>query len=269
MQTLLYHTQGVVTTITLNRPDKHNALNPAMIAELTQCFEDAAQDQKTRVIVLKGNGKSFCAGADLHYMKEIAAFGLKENIADGLKLATLFDTIYNCPKPVLACVHGSVVGGANGLTAACDIVLAEESTVFAFSEVKLGITPATIAPYVIRRCGEAAARHLMLTGRYFSAKEGLRLHLVTATASASDENFVNLCDDYVNMLSNNAPGALEACKKLISDIALSNASTTSLMNYTAQSIAERRASAEGQEGIQAFFDKRKPSWTLNPEPDDQ
>ncbi len=269
MQTILYQINGAVTTITLNRPDKHNALNPLMISELTQSFEYAAKDHKTRVVVLKGNGKSFCAGADLHYMKEIAAFGLEENKADGLKLATLFDTIYHCPKPVVACVHGSVMGGANGLTAACDIVLAEENTVFAFSEVKLGITPATISPYVIRRCGEAVARDLMLTGRGFSAKEGLRFHLVTATASASDENFANLCDDYVNMLSNNAPGALEACKKLISDISLSNESTTSLMNYTAQSIAERRASAEGQEGIQAFFDKRKPSWTLNPETDDQ
>lgn len=269
MQTILYQINGAVTTITLNRPDKHNALNPLMISELTQSFEYAAKDHKTRVVVLKGNGKSFCAGADLHYMKEIAAFGLEENKADGLKLATLFDTIYHCPKPVVACVHGSVMGGANGLTAACDIVLAEENTVFAFSEVKLGITPATISPYVIRRCGEAIARDLMLTGRGFSAKEGLRFHLVTATASASDENFANLCDDYVNMLSNNAPGALEACKKLISDISLSNESTTSLMNYTAQSIAERRASAEGQEGIQAFFDKRKPSWTLNPETDDQ
>lgn len=269
MQTILYQINGAVTTITLNRPDKHNALNPLMISELTQSFEYAAKDHKTRVVVLKGNGKSFCAGADLHYMKEIAAFGLEENKADGLKLATLFDTIYHCPKPVVACVHGSVMGGANGLTAACDIVLAEENTVFAFSEVKLGITPATISPYVIRRCGEAVARDLMLTGRGFSAKEGLRFHLVTATASASDENFANLCDDYVNMLSNNAPGALEACKKLISDISLSNESTTSLMYYTAQSIAERRASAEGQEGIQAFFDKRKPSWTLNPETDDQ
>lgn len=229
MQTILYQINGAVTTITLNRPDKHNALNPLMISELTQSFEYAAKDHKTRVVVLKGNGKSFCAGADLHYMKEIAAFGLEENKADGLKLATLFDTIYHCPKPVVACVHGSVMGGANGLTAACDIVLAEENTVFAFSEVKLGITPATISPYVIRRCGEAAARDLMLTGRGFSAKEGLRFHLVTATASASDENFANLCDDYVNMLSNNAPGALEACKKLISDISLSNESTTSLM----------------------------------------
>ena len=266
-QTILYEIQGVVAQIKLHRPDKHNALNPMMIHELTAAFIAASANNDIRVIVLSGSGRSFCAGADLHYMQEIAHFGLEENIADGLRLATLFDTIYNAPKPVIACVHGSVIGGGNGLAAAADIVIAEKETVFAFSEVKLGITPATISPYIIRRCGATAARELMLTGRRFDAAEAVRFQLVNTLAS--QEEIPDVLNGYLKHFLTAAPSALADCKQLINDIAVSDQSTTALMPETAQRIAARRASAEGQEGIKAFFEKRKPNWNSDPTNENQ
>lgn len=258
MQTLELHLHQGVATIWLNRPEKHNALNPQMMADIASAFDLFQHDKTVRVIVLKGKGPSFCAGADLHYMKEIAGFGQAENLADAQKLAALFETIYRCPKPVLAVVHGAVYGGANGLTAACDIVLAESQTVFAFSEVKLGITPATISPYVIRRCGEAPARELMLTGRRFSASEAARFLLVNKVAPQAEmdeqEHF------YVSQLMTSAPQAVEQCKKLIENVATGLHQNESLNTYTTQLIASQRASAEAQEGMTAFFEKRKPNW---------
>ena len=158
--TILYDQVGSVAYISLNRPEVHNAMNEEMIAELTSVFKSFEKTTNTRVIVLTGNGKSFCAGADLNYMKNIATLGFDENVKDGKKLADLFSSVYNCPIPTITNVHGAVFGGANGLIAACDIVIAEKSTTFAFSEVKLGIAPATIAPFVIKRIGEFGAKRL-------------------------------------------------------------------------------------------------------------
>ncbi len=245
-------------SIWLNRPEKHNALNPLMIAELTEAFTHLAHEPGIRVIVLRGKGKSFCAGADLNYMKEIAGFGEKENHADAMQLATLFETIYSSPKPVIALVHGAVYGGANGLSAACDIVLAEKNTIFAFSEVKLGISPATISPYVIRRCGGAAARELMLTGRRFTAEEAARFLLVNKIVEIGEME--EALQAYVKELLAAAPEALAQCKKLIHDVAGQQHQGPELMEETARLIASQRASAEGQEGIAAFFEKRKPNW---------
>ncbi len=258
MQTLELHLHQGVATIWLNRPEKHNALNPQMMADIAAAFDLLQNDETVRVIVIKGKGPSFCAGADLHYMKEIAGFGQAENLADAQKLAALFEAIYRCSKPVLAVVHGAVYGGANGLTAACDIVLAETQTVFAFSEVKLGITPATISPYVIRRCGEAAARELMLTGRRFSAQEAARFLLVNKLAPQAEmdeqEHF------YVSQLLTSAPKAVQQCKKLIENVTTGLFKEESLNSYTTQLIASQRASEEAQEGMAAFFEKRKPNW---------
>lgn len=258
LQTLEVHLHQGVASIWLNRPEKHNALNPQMMADIAAAFNQLQADASVRVIVLKGKGKSFCAGADLHYMKEIAGFGHAENMADAQKLASLFETIYRCHKPVLAVVHGAVYGGANGLTAACDIVLAETQTVFAFSEVKLGITPATISPYVIRRCGEAAARELMLTGRRFSANEAARFLLVNKVCQqaelAEQEHF------YVSQLLASAPNAVEQCKQLIANVVSGLRQDENLNIYTTQLIASQRASEEAQEGMAAFFEKRKPNW---------
>ncbi|RLD85018.1 MAG: enoyl-CoA hydratase/isomerase family protein, partial [Bacteroidetes bacterium] len=166
-KTISIQQQNSIVTIELNRPELHNAMNDTMIAELTDVFNEIEKEQSVRVVVLRGKGKSFCAGADLNYMKGIAGFGFEENVKDGKKLAALFRAIYECPLPTIALVHGAAFGGANGLLAACDIVIAEENTTFAFIEVKIGIAPATISPFVIKRIGEFGAKELMMTGKRF------------------------------------------------------------------------------------------------------
>jgi methylglutaconyl-CoA hydratase len=256
---LLQKSDGIANVI-LNRPEKHNAFNPEMITELTTVFEILGAQEGTRLVILSGNGPSFSAGADLNYMKEIAAFGYEENLRDAQSLAKLFQTVKNCPKPVVAVLHGAVYGGANGLAAACDIVLAHEETFFAFSEVNLGITPATIAPFVIARCGEAAARELMLTGRKFSAQEAYRFLLVNQMFS--DERKEECVTGIVNQLLSSAPQALEACKTLIRTVVHLQGHKDELTKFTTKQIADRRASEEGQEGLAAFFAKRKPNWML-------
>ena len=254
-KTIIIEKKDNVISIWLNRPEVHNAMNTLMIEELTNAFSSFDNDQ-TRAIVLRGKGKSFCAGADLNYMKEIASFGLKENMEDSLKLAHLFQGIYICPFPTIAVVHGSAFGGANGLLAACDIVLAEENTTFAFSEVKLGIAPATIAPFVIRRIGGFGAKELMITGKRFKTTEALKWHLVNDSVAARE-----LEDTLIKLLTEikrNGPKAVRATKKLIHSI--TDHKTDDMLEYTAQIIAELRASDEGQEGMASFLEKRKPNW---------
>ncbi len=243
-----------VMTVAMNRPEVHNAMNQTMIAELTEIFL-SVNDEEIRCIVLRGNGKSFCAGADLNYMKAIAGFGFEENKRDGEKLAALFGAVYNCPVPTVAIVHGAAFGGANGLLAACDIVLADENTKFAFSEVKLGIAPATIAPFVIKRTGEFGAKELMITGRRFSAAEAERRHLVNYALPQKDIDIK--LNQIINEIKTAAPNAVKATKQLIHNV-ISN--KTDIINYTSELIAQLRASKEGQEGMNAFFEKRKPYW---------
>ncbi|HMM11499.1 MAG TPA: enoyl-CoA hydratase-related protein [Bacteroidales bacterium] len=255
----LYH-DGPITTIWLNRPDKHNAINPEMMQELIAAFDQLQSMEQVRVIILRGIGRSFCAGADLAYMQQVSAYDQEENRRDALVLASLFETIYSCTKPVIALLHGAVFGGANGLAAASDIVLADLDTRFAFSEVKLGITPATISPYVIRRCGEAASRDLMLTGRSFSAQEARDYGLVNQIFTA--ETMDNLLEVYCGNLLHAAPGAIAQCKQLIRDISSTTLATSEVMYDTAKRIARQRASDEGQEGLQAFLEKRNPNWLI-------
>lgn len=250
--------KGLSSTIWLNRPEKHNALNALMIEELTAAFDICINDPNLRLIILRGKGRSFSAGADLNYMKDIAGFGHDQNYQDALRLASLFEKVYTCPKPVIALVHGSAFGGANGLSAACDIVLADVDTTFAFTEVKIGITPATISPYVIRRCGEAAARELMLTGRKFSSDEAHRFLLVNKVVKT--ENLESELQHYAELLLASGPRAVEQCKKLIRVVSSTASDTGEMMRFTANMIASQRASEEGQEGINSFFEKRKPNW---------
>jgi methylglutaconyl-CoA hydratase len=245
-------------TIWLNRPDKHNAMDAEMIGEIISCFEQVNAMEDVRIVVLRGRGKSFCAGADLNYMKGIAAFGYEENYQDSLHLARCFNTIYTCRKPTIAVVHGAAIGGANGLLAACDFVFCADDTKFAFSEVKLGIVPATISPYVIKRIGEYSARDLMLTGRRFLGKEAEYHRLVNKSLPA--EELDNQVNDTVKMMMTSAPAAMTACKKLIYDIS-NELCFENVMDYTAQLIAELRASEEGQEGMASFLEKRPPKWT--------
>lgn len=261
MNSIRLHHNQAIATIWLNRPEKHNAFNLQMMQELIKAFEQLGQSDNVRVIILRGTGKSFCAGADLAYMQQVASYDQEENRRDSLVLATLFETIYSCPKPVIALLHGAVYGGANGFAAASDIVIADLDTRFAFSEVKLGITPATISPYVLKRCGEAAARDLMLTGRPFSAHEARDYHLVNQLFSA--DTLDRVLETYIKNLLHAAPSAIAQCKQLIRDISSTSLSTGEIMHDTAQRIARQRASAEGQEGLKAFLEKRNPNWLIN------
>ncbi len=250
--------KSVTATIRLNRPDVHNAMNDVMIAELTAAFKELSRDENVRLIVLRGNGKSFCAGADLNYMKSIAGFGFEENLEDSKKLASLFRTIYECPVPTLAVVHGAAYGGANGLLAACDIVIAEKNTTFAFSEVKLGIAPATIGPFVIRRIGEYGAKELMMTGKRFKAPEAEKWHLINHAVEA------DLLEEAVERLTgqilSNGPEAIKATKALIGKTVNETKDMDETIDYTTRLIAKLRASQEGQEGMAAFLEKRKAKW---------
>lgn len=255
---ILFDVDNSIAWLTFNRPEVHNAFNPEMIEEITGVFSDFGRLEKLRAVVIRGKGKSFCAGADLNYMKSIAGFGYEENYHDSLKLAGLFQAIYDCPIPVIAVVHGAVFGGANGIIAACDIVIAEEQTTFAFSEVKLGIAPATIGPFVFRRIGEAAAKELMLTGKRFKGPEAFKHRLVNH--SLPENEVEEMLDFYLKQINSSAPGAVKETKKMIWEISSGEKKELEMLKYTADLIARRRASDEGQEGMLAFFEKRKPSW---------
>lgn len=256
-QTLLVEEKDEVAVIWLNIPDKHNALDPVLIGEIIDAFESLNEREDVRIIVLRGKGKSFCAGANLNYMKGIAEYGYQENYEDSLVLAKCFNTIYTCNKPTIAIVHGAAIGGANGLLAACDFVFCEENTKFAFSEVKLGITPATISPYVVKRVGEYGARDLMLTGRRFLGIEAEKYNLVNKSLPGDElEAYV---EKMISYLKTSGPKAMEACKRLIYDIS-NTLSFEDSIDYTARMIAELRASEEGQEGMASFLEKRKPNW---------
>lgn len=251
---------GIITTIKLDRREVHNAMNEQMIEELTNAFADIPQDKNIRLIILRGEGKSFCAGADLNYMKGIAKYGYAENYEDGLKLASLFKEIYSCPIPTMAVVHGAAFGGANGLISACDIVIAEENTTFAFSEVKLGIGPATISPFVIKRIGEFNAKDLMLTGRRFKAPEALMMGLISKCVSKDEMD--QSIQSYVREFASSAPKAVRFTKDIINNVMNQNLEIGEEIKYTASCIAKLRNADEGLEGMSAFLEKRKPNWVV-------
>jgi len=251
---------GIAGTIWLNRPDVHNAMNAEMIAEIVDAFEKVNDMADVRYVILRGHGKSFCAGADLNYMKGIAKYGLEENYQDGLKLAKCFNAIYTCNKPTIAIVHGAAIGGANGLLAACDMVYCMKDTKFAFAEVKLGIAPATISPYVCKRIGEFGARDLMITGRRFLGNEAESVGLVNKSFETDEE--LNGQMEFVHeMMISSGPAAMGATKKLIYDL-YNKYNFEDSIDHTAKLIAELRASEEGQEGMASFLEKRKPKWNI-------
>lgn len=256
-ETIEQEIKNLTRTIWLNRPDLHNAMNQKMISELIDCFTQVNEVSEIRIVVLRGRGKSFCAGADLNYMKGIATFGLEENYHDSLALAKCFHTIYTCKKPTIAVVQGAAIGGANGLLAACDFVYCADDTKFAFSEVKLGIAPATISPYVIKRIGEYGARELMISGRRFTGKEAEWLHLVNKSMPADELD--SYLQSVIEGLMTSGPDAMAAAKTLIYNIS-NKLSFEESIDYTARLIAELRASKEGQEGMASFLEKRKPNW---------
>jgi methylglutaconyl-CoA hydratase len=247
-----------VATIWLNRPEIRNAFNEVMIGELIKAFNEVSSLEDVRVIVLRGRGKSFCAGADLNWMRDVAGYGYEQNFKESLQLSDCFYTIYNCPKPTIAVVHGAAIGGANGLLSACDMAVCDDETVFSLSEVKIGIVPACISPYVIKRVGEFGARELMLTGRRINGKEAERFRLVNKSLPAVDlDAYLN---DLITLLMSSGPKAMTQCKTLIDQVS-NKITLNEALSYTAKMIAEIRASEEGQEGMAAFLEKRKPSWS--------
>ncbi|WP_346239181.1 enoyl-CoA hydratase-related protein [Niabella insulamsoli] len=256
--TLEIETKHQTSTIWLNRPAVRNAFNEVMIEELTRAFEEEGRNDAIRAIVLRGRGKVFCAGADLNWMKEVAQYDYDQNYEESLQLALCFRTIYNCPKPTLAIVHGAAMGGANGLVAACDFSFCEADSIFAFSEVNIGIVPACISPYIIKRIGEFPSRALMLTGQRIDGTQAEQLNLVNKSFQNSHETEAHLQATLQQLLSS-GPKAVAQCKNLI-DMVVNELSPDQIVDYTAKMIAEIRASEEGQEGMSAFLEKRKPNW---------
>jgi methylglutaconyl-CoA hydratase len=249
---------GTVATVWLNRPAVHNAFNEVMIAEITGCFAELNHRDDIRVVLLRGREKSFCAGADLNWMRDVAKQSYQENFEESRKLAACFLTLYTCNKPTIALVHGVALGGANGLLSACDMTYCVDDATFSLSEVKIGIVPACISPYVIKRIGEPAARDLMITGKRIKGKEAESYRLVSRSFPdmSSMENYVN---DVIETIKTSGPEAVSMCKKLIFDV-VNKLSFDEVHDYTAKMIADIRASKEGQEGMSAFLEKRKPNW---------
>lgn len=244
--------------VNLDRPESRNALNAEMIHELTEAMDWLGGRDDIRVIILKGNGKAFCAGADLKYMSEMAGYKYLQNVADAERLSKLFRTIYYCNKAVITVVHGACIGGANGIIAASDIVIAERSTKFAFSEVRLGITPATISPFVVQRIGSTAARELMLTGRPFTAEEASAYRLVNMVVD--EAALVDTERRYIDHFMHASPDAVAECKKLLRMVSGTDDAHSPVFYQTSVAIANQRVSKSGQEGMKAFFEKRKPEW---------
>lgn len=249
--------QSPVATVTLDRPELHNAFNDELIAKVTETFLDLGGRSDIRVIILAGAGKSFCAGGDLNWMKRMVSYTHDENLADARNLARMFHTIATCPKPVIARVHGAALGGGAGLVAACDISIAVESTQFAFTEVKLGIIPAVISPFVIARTGIGPAREYFLTGDRFTAPTAVHIGLLGHSVPDGD-SLDRLIQQKVTQLLTGGPGAIAAAKKLIFEV--NSRTLDQAMEYAAQAIADARAGDEGQAGMNAFLEKRKAPW---------
>ena len=244
--------------INLDRPEVRNALNAELIHELTEVFDWLNRRDDIRVIILKGNGKAFCAGADLEYMKAMAGFSYNQNLADAQNLSKLFQTIYFCNKAVIVDVHGACIGGANGIIAAADIVIAEKETKFAFSEVRLGITPATISPFVVQKIGNTAAKELMLTGRRFTADEAKAFRLVNVVVSEAE--MIDTERQYIEHFLHASPDAIAECKNLLRMVSGTDDRFSPIFMQTSVAIANQRISMAGQEGMAAFFEKRNPEW---------
>ena len=248
---------GGIAVVTLNRPEVHNAFNEALIAELTAALRALGADPGVRAVVLAGAGASFCAGADLNWMKAMAGFSRAQNLADAKALATMLNTLNQLPKPTIARVHGAAYGGGVGLVACCDIAIGTPDAVFALSEAKLGLIPATISPYVVEAIGARAARRLFLTAERFTAAEAYRLGLLHDLA-LPDELDARI-DDVLGLLLKAGPAAQSECKALLRAVA-HRPIDAGVIADTAERIASVRASPEGKEGVAAFLAKRSAAW---------
>jgi methylglutaconyl-CoA hydratase len=257
LQRLKLAVSAHVARVTLDRADVRNAFDDATIVELTAAFRALDDDPNVRAIVLAASGPAFCAGADLNYMKRMAEYSEAENRADALGLATMLNTIYACRKPVIARVQGDAYAGGMGLVAVCDVVVASDNAHFCLSEARLGLMPATIAPYVIRAMGARAAHRYVITAERFDAAEALRIGFVHQVTSA--DQLDASVDAIARAVASNSPNAVRECKQLVAEFAGRDIDDA-LIADTAERIARIRASEEGRDGVRSFLEKRKPSW---------
>ncbi len=248
--------EGSVATVALARPEARNSLNAALIGEITRCFEELAEDEGVRVVVLTGDGPAFCAGADVGYMRDTANFSYEENLEDARRLADMFLAVDDLPKPVVAKVRGAAIGGGVGLAAVADVAVAEEGTQFAFSEVRLGIAPATIAPFVVRKTGYSHARALFLAGERFDAEKAREIGLVHEVVPERDLD--SAVERIVAQLLQGGPAAQAAIKELLRQVEATE--PMEALGIMTQLIAELRVGEEGQEGLGAFLERREPFW---------
>lgn len=248
---------GAVARITLTQPEVRNAFSDEVIADMTAAFTEVGARADVRAVVLAAEGPAFCAGANLNWMRRMADYTRGENVADAAKLAEMLRVIYECPQPTIARVQGDVYAGGMGLVAACDMAVCVDTAGFCLSEVKLGLIPATISPYVIRAMGARAAHRYFLTAERFGAQEALRTGFVHEVVAA--EALDAKVDELLKALTSASPNAVRACKRLVIDVA-EREINAELIAATVEGIADIRASSEGKEGVQSFLQKRKPAW---------
>ncbi len=255
-ETITFDAEGPAIWVTLNRDDVRNAFNGGMLDDLLDAFEAAPKVTGARAVVLTGVGSAFCAGADLNWMRAVREFSYEENLEESNKVAAVMRRIYDCPLPTIARVNGPAIGGGAGLVACCDLAVAAESARFSLSEVKLGLIPSCISPYVIKKIGEGRAHEFFLTGERISAEKAREIGLVNEVAKEGELDAV--VAKWVNQLVTSGPVAIAKCKELIKRVPQMDLDEAG--PYTAEMIAQMRVSAEGQEGMAAFLEKRKPKW---------
>lgn len=255
-ETLVSTKKDDILTVALNRPDVHNAMNDVLINELTRCFQQLSNDDSITAVILTGQGKSFCAGADLTWMKSMVNFSKEENIKDSHLLLDMYDSIYTCPKPVIGRVNGPAFGGGLGLIAVCDITITVPDMKFGFSEVKLGIIPAVISTYIAKRMSPADMRRLFITGERFDSMTAQKIGLIDTVVPP--DTFDSAVTSYVEQLRSSGPQAIKEIKQLIER--LGTMPIKEYKEFTVDKISKLRVSHEGQEGTTAFLQKRKPNW---------
>jgi methylglutaconyl-CoA hydratase len=257
-ETIRIQKEGPVAKISFCRPEVRNAFNDAVIYETTDLFRSLKEDKDLRVIVLTGEGKSFCAGADLNWMRRVKDYSYEKNLEESLALADLFYLIYTMPLPIIGRINGAAIGGGTGFVSVCDISVAAESAEFSFSEVKIGLVPACIGPYVIRKIGEGKAREFFISGERLTAADAYRIGLVNRYYP--DDKLDEKIDRLIGIILSSGPDAIKMAKELVSNVPLM--SPDKFKPYTAEMIAKLRESDEGQEGMDAFLNKRKPKWVV-------
>jgi methylglutaconyl-CoA hydratase len=256
-ETISYDVRNNIAYVIFNRPEVHNAFNDIMIRELIRVFDHLSKRDEIRAVVVTGEGKSFCAGADLNWMRRVKDYSYDDNLRESLELSDMLYRVYSNPKPTIARVNGAAIGGGTGLVAVCDVAVAATTAKFSFSEVKLGLIPACISPYVLKKCGEGRCREFFLTGERLSADRAMSAGLLNAVVPP--EELDAAVEKYLAQLLSSGPEAITTCKELLRRIPCM--SYDEVRKYTAEVIAQIRISAEGQEGMAAFLEKRRPNWS--------